>query len=134
MQPSDPAATPPQPSEAGVNTRIGEPDFAEGLCGFAAMCDRSLSIEDGPMLAAKFRAAATEIGRLRTTEAEQAARIAALEAGLRPFAKFWRAFMRKPIQSVNNEIYSIHPGTEFAAVLKLSDCVEAARLLPQEGK
>ena len=37
------------------------PDFAGSLRGFAAMCERSISAEDGPMLAEKFRKAANHI-------------------------------------------------------------------------
>lgn len=56
--------------------RTEAPDFIEGLQGFASMCERSLSIEDGPMLAAKFRDAAfcisiakSELDRLRAENA-----------------------------------------------------------------
>ena len=42
-----------------------EDDFVTGLQGFAAMCERSLSVEDGPMLAAKFRDAAFVIDQLQ---------------------------------------------------------------------
>lgn len=37
------------------------PTFLETLQSFASMCERSLSIEDGPMLAAKFKDAAAVI-------------------------------------------------------------------------
>jgi len=66
--------------------RTEAPDFIEGLQGFASMCERSLSIEDGPMLAAKFRDVAfcisiakVELDRLRAENVQ-------LRSALEPFA------------------------------------------------
>ena len=69
--------------------REGTPDFLQELQGYASMCERSLSIDDGPILAAKFRDAAfcisiakSELDRLRNLVAilQQQAEIHAQEA------------------------------------------------------
>lgn len=51
--------------ENGPMASFHAPTFVEGLQGFASMCERSLSIEDGPMLAAKFRDCAFVIDMLQ---------------------------------------------------------------------
>ena len=60
-------------------------------------------------------------------------RLAALEAALRPFAKFAEAFDAKPIARLDDEFYAIHTGTQWEASLRLSDCRAArAALAPPE--
>jgi hypothetical protein len=53
-----------------------------------------------------------------------AARIEALERcaeTLRPFAKFSACWASKPLGNMDDEFYSIHTGTEWAASLRVSD-------------
>lgn len=124
--------TPPQPSEAGVTGQ--EPALVTMLTIAPiiarAEAERKALIASGDetvlvgefgltMLISVAAEAATEISRLRTTEAEQAARIAELEVGLRRLHQYARWHI--------TEGFWHHPTLPSAVA-------EAARLLPQEGK
>lgn len=53
----------------------------------------------------------------------------ALAAGLEPFAHFSRQWDRQPLRGRADEMIGIHSGTEFEAMLRLSDCRHADELL-----
>jgi hypothetical protein len=141
--------TPPQASEPGVTDPIVCPHYNEHAeiwleppCQDEASEGR-LWVQDGdqfdpcpecgadPVRFVRADIHDAEIRRLRAVEAEHAARIAALEAGLQPFAKFGQACRTAPADFI------ITMGSLMAAAqLRVRDCREAARLLnlPQEGR
>jgi hypothetical protein len=118
-----PDTTPPQASEPGVTAPV------EWFLRGADIDARTGFIDES------VQAAATEIRRLRTREAEQAARIAALEAGLQravvalqPFAD--RVFWDNGDCTVTDTFRCTYD--DFVSARMVSASV--ARLLPQEGK
>lgn len=60
-------------------------------------------------------------------------RIKDLEAALEPFALFAKKWDEKPIRGLDDVIYGIHAGTEWAAELRLSDCHNAGAVLTGEA-
>ena len=56
-------------------------------------------------------------------------RIAQLEAALKPFAFFASQWERQPLRGMDNVIYAIHTGSEYAAELRRSDCFTARQVL-----
>lgn len=69
------------------------------------------------------------LGRLECEHDEALALAGRLRKALVPFAAFAAAFDAKPLSGLHNELYGIHAGTEWAAVLRLSDCRTANALL-----
>lgn len=56
-------------------------------------------------------------------------RINKLQNTLIPFARFAEKFRNKPIKGLSDEMYGIHQGTPHEAVLRLSDCKAALKLI-----
>lgn len=67
---------------------------------------------------------------------KHAARVATLEAALRPFALFAERFDAKPIRGIADEVYGIHGGDvePIGASLRLSDCRKARKALLGEDQ
>lgn len=74
-----------------------------------------------------------ECNRLVSIALALEARNAELVEALKPILKFIKAFDAKPISGLHDEFYSIHLGTEYEGVLRLSDLRLIQALAGQEG-
>lgn len=73
-----------------------------------------------------------EARRARAEEERYRKRVERLEAALRPFAEFVKAFDAKPLRGIADEFYTIHSGTENEASLSLAQCRAALAALEAE--
>jgi hypothetical protein len=69
------------------------------------------------------------LGQMQADRATLRELLTAARRALAPFAHFARQFARKPLSGMDDAIYGIHTGTEWAAELRRSDCQRAADLL-----
>lgn len=60
---------------------------------------------------------------------ELLARVQRLEEALRPFAFFSAQYDRQPLRGQDDSFYGLHVGTEYEAILKLSDMQKARAAL-----
>ena len=66
-------------------------------------------------------------------EAERSGKAKLVEA-LRPFEAFAKAFDRKPVKGLGDDLYSIHPFSEFEASIRLSDLRRARAAIEEVGR
>ena len=60
-------------------------------------------------------------------------RLASAVEALRPFALFAEKWDAQPLRNIDDEFYSIHTGTQWAASLRLGDCRKARTALAAAG-